>query len=83
MGKKLFILCMYTTFEKNKIGYVGLYESKQDIIQNIKYLNYNDLTYKQHKYKTPKSLFSCIEIQPRYKYIFNTYHLCNHHRHIK
>lgn len=80
MGKKLFILCMYTNFEKNKIGYVGLYESKQDIIKNIKYLNYNDLTYKKHKYKTAKSLFTCIEIQSKYKYIFNSYHLCNHNR---
>ena len=80
MGKKLFILCMYTNFEKNKIGYVGLYESKQDIIKNIKYLNYNDLTYKNHKYKTAKSLFTCIEIDSQYKYLFNSYHLCNHNR---
>ena len=74
--RKLFVLCMYTDFKKDRIGYIGLYESKQQIIQNIKYLNYNDLTYKEHKYKTAKSLFSCIEIEPQYKYYFNSYHLC-------
>ena len=78
--KKLFVLCMYTDWKKTRIGYVGLFESKQQIIQNIKYLNYNDLTYKNHKYKTSKSLFTCIEIPPRYKYLFNSYHLCNHNR---
>ena len=78
--RKLFVLCMYSDFDKSRISYVGLYESKQQIIQNIKYLNYNDLTYKKHKYKTPKSLFTCIEIDSQYKYYFNSYHLCNHNR---
>ena len=80
MGNKLFILVMYSDFKRERIGYTGLFTSKQEIIKHIPILNYNDLIYKDKKYKTPKSLFACIEIEPRLKYIFNTYHLCRHCR---
>ena len=78
--KKLFVLCMYTDWKKTRIGYCGLFDSKQQIIKNIPYLNYNDLTFKRHKYRTSKSLFTCIEIKQQYKYLFNSYHLCDHNR---
>ena len=75
MSSKLFIIVMFRDFDRNKIAYAGLFPSKQEILKNIPLLSYNDLIYKPKKYKTPKSLFTCIEIPTNKKYLFNTYHL--------
>ena len=75
MGSKLFIVIMYSNFDKSRIGYVGLFPSKQEILKRIVLLNYNDLIFKPKKYKTVKSLFACIEIKQNKKHHFNTYHL--------
>lgn len=79
MGK-LYCILMYTDFNKSRIGYAGLFPSKQEILARIPILNYNDLINKQKKYKTIKSLFYCIEIPMRKKYHFNTFHLCDDRR---
>ncbi len=72
---KLFIVIMFTDFQRNRIGYIGLFPSKQEILKTIKILNYNDLIFKDKKYKTCKSLFDCIEIPNQKKHYFNSYHL--------
>lgn len=75
MSSKLFILIMFRDYDKRQIAYAGLYPSKQMILKSIPLLSYNDLINKNKKYKTPKSLFTCVEIPTHKKYIFNTYHL--------
>jgi len=80
MSSRLFIVVMFRDFDREKIAYAGLYPSKQEILKNIPLLSYNDLIYKEKKYKTPKALFTCIEIPTNKKYIFNTYHLTQDRR---
>jgi hypothetical protein len=80
MGGKLFCVVMYSDFEHTRISYAGLFPNKQEILRRIPILNYNDLTFKKRKYKTPKSLFNCIEIEPHKKRFFNTYHLTDDRR---
>ena len=79
MGK-LFFLVMYSDFDKSRIAYAGLYDSKQEILRRIKILNYNDLVYRKTKYKTLKSLFQCVEIPSHKKFMFNNYCLCDYNR---
>ena len=79
MGK-LFFLVMFSDFEKTRIAYAGLFDSKQEILKRIKILNYNDLVYRKTKYKTLKSLFQCIEIPAHKKYMFSSYCLCDYNR---
>ncbi len=77
---KLFFLVMYSDYDKTRIGYAGLYPSKQEILRRIPILNYNDLIYKKTKYKTAKSLFQCVEIPSNKKYYFRNYCLCDYNR---
>ena len=79
MGK-LFFLVMFSDFEKTRIAYAGLFDSKQEILKRIKILNYNDLVYRKTKYKTLKSLFQCVEIPAHKKYMFSSYCLCDYNR---
>jgi hypothetical protein len=74
MGK-LFIVIMYSDYERSRIGYAGLFPNKQEIIKTIPILNYNDLTFKVKKYRTCKSLFDVVEVDNKYKHYFNSYHL--------
>lgn len=80
MVNKLFIVVMYSDFNRNRIGYAGLFPSKQEILKRIPILNYNDLVFKPKKYKTCKALFDCVEVTGDKKILFNTYHLCDHKR---
>ena len=79
MGK-LFFLVMYSDFEKTRIAYAGLFDSKQEILKRIKILNYNDLVFRKTKYKTLKSLFQCVEIPSHKKKYFSNYCLCDYNR---
>ena len=81
MGK-LFILVMYSDYEKSRIGYVGLFPTKQEILKRIPILNYNDLVFKEKKYKTPKALFDCVEVPMKQRFLFNSYHLADYRRFI-
>jgi hypothetical protein len=83
MVNKLFIVVMYSDYERNRIGYCGLFPTKQEILKRIPILNYNDLVFKKKKYKTPKALFDCVEVPMKYKLIFNTYHLADYRRFIQ
>ena len=83
MVNKLFIVVMYSDYEKERIGYVGLFPTKQEILRRIPILNYNDLVFKKKKYKTPKALFDCIEVPMKYKICFNSYHLADYRRFIQ
>jgi hypothetical protein len=78
MTNKLFIVVMYSDFNRNRIGYAGLFPSKQEILKRIPILNYNDLVFKPKKYKTCKALFDCVEVTGDNKILFNSYHLCDH-----
>lgn len=80
MVNKLFILVMYSDYEKSRIGYVGLFPTKQEILKRIPILNYNDLVFKKKKYKTPKALFDCVEVPMKQRILFNSYHLCCYRR---
>lgn len=75
MTNKLFILVMYSNYERTRIAYAGLFPTKQEILKRIPILNYNDLIFKKKKYKSCKALFDCIEVPMEYKLIFNSYHL--------
>ena len=79
MGK-LFFLVMYSDFEKTRIAYAGLFDSKQEILKRCPLLNYNDLVFRKTKYKTLKSLFQCIEIPAHKKCLFSNYCLCDYNR---
>lgn len=79
MGK-LFFLVMYSDFEKTRIAYAGLFDSKQEILRRIKILNYNDLVYRKSKYKTLKSLFQCVEIPSNKRHFFSSFVLCDYNR---
>jgi len=80
MTNKLFVVVMWSDYERSRIGYAGLFPTKQEILKRIPILNYNDLVFKKKKYKTPKALFDCIEVPMNQKLIFNSYHLCCHRR---
>ena len=80
MVNKLFIVVMYSDYEKSRIGYVGLFPTKQEILRRIPILNYNDLVFKKKKYKTPKALFDCVEVPMKQKILFNSYHLADYRR---
>lgn len=80
MVNKLFLVVMYSDYEKTRIGYVGLFPTKQEILRRIPILNYNDLVFKKKKYKTPKALFDCVEVPMRKKIFFNSYHLADYRR---
>lgn len=80
MTNKLFVVVMYSDYEKTRIGYCGLFPTKQEILKRIPILNYNDLVFKKKKYKTPKALFDCIEVPMKQKVLFNSYHLCCYRR---
>ena len=80
MVNKLFVVVMWSDYERTRIGYAGLFPTKQEILKRIPILNYNDLVFKKKKYKTPKALFDCIEVPMRKKIIFNSYHLADHRR---
>lgn len=82
MTNKLFVVVMYSDYEKSRIAYAGLFPSKQEILKRIPILNYNDLVFKKKKYKTPKALFDCVEVPLRQKALFNSYHLADHRRFI-
>lgn len=82
MVNKLFIIVMYSNYERTRIGYAGLFSSKQEILKRIPILNYNDLVLKK-KYKTPKALFDCVEVPMNQKIIFNSYHLADYRRFIQ
>ena len=82
MGK-LFFLVMYSDFEKTRIAYAGLFDSKQEILRRIKILNYNDLVFRRTKYKTLKSLFQCVEIPSNKRHMFGNYCLCDYNRKFK
>jgi hypothetical protein len=82
MGNKLFIVILFRDYNKETISYVGLFHTKQAIIQSIPILSYNDLVPKQNKYKTIKSLFHFIEIPNERKHYFNSYHLTKDKRQI-
>lgn len=71
---------MWSDYEKTRIGYAGLFPTKQEILRRIPILNYNDLVFKKKKYKTPKALFDCVEVPMRQKVLFNSYHLADHRR---
>ena len=77
---KLFFLVMYSDFEKTRIAYAGLFDSKQEILKRIKILNYNDLVFRKTKYKTLKSLFQCVEIPSHKRFFFSSYALCDYNR---
>ena len=77
---KLFFLVMFSDFEKTRIAYAGLFDSKQEILKRCPLLNYNDLVYRKTKYKTLKSLFQCVEIPAHKKHLFGNYALCDHNR---
>jgi len=77
---KLFFLVMYSDFDKSRIAYAGLFDSKQEILKRIKILNYNDLVFRKTKYKTLKSLFQCVEIPSNKRFFFPSYALCDHNR---
>tara|TARA_R110001606_G_scaffold394861_1_gene566174 strand:+ start:1283 stop:1549 length:267 start_codon:yes stop_codon:yes gene_type:complete len=77
MVNKLFIIILYRDFAREQISYVGLFPNKQEILNRIPILSYNDLIYKEKKYKTPKALFTCLEVPMEKKHFFNTYHLTN------
>jgi hypothetical protein len=77
---KLFFLVMYSDFDKSRIAYAGLFDSKQEILKRIKILNYNDLVFRKTKYKTLKSLFQCVEIPSHKRHLFSSYALCDHNR---
>lgn len=66
---------MYSDFAHERISYAGIHKTKKDILKAIPILSYADLTNKQKKYKTVKSLFKCIEILKHKKKFFNSYHL--------
>jgi hypothetical protein len=83
MNKRLFLIVMYTDFNRTRIGYCGLFPNKQEILKRIPILNYNDLVYKEKKYKTCKSLFDCIEIPSNKKHYFSSYHLSDYKRSIR
>jgi hypothetical protein len=57
MVNKLFIIILYRDFAREQISYVGLFPNKQEILNRIPILSYNDLIYKEKKYKTPKAAF--------------------------
>jgi hypothetical protein len=80
MTNKLFIIVMWSDYEKTRIGYAGLFPTKQEILKRIPILNYNDLVFKKKKYKTPKALFDCVEVPMEKKVLFNSYHLCCYRR---
>jgi len=80
MTNKLFIVIMYSDYKRTRIGYCGLFPTKQEILKRIPILNYNDLIFKTKKYKTCKSLFDCIEIPNDKKECFNSYHLTDDRR---
>ncbi len=80
MTNKLFVIVMYSDYERSRIGYCGLFPTKQEILKRIPILNYNDLIFKEKKYKTCKSLFDCIEIPTYKKHYFNSYHLTDDRR---
>jgi len=80
---KLFIIILYSNYERTRISYFGLFSSKQEILKNIPILNYNDLIYKPKKYKTCKSLFDCLEVPNHKKHYFNSFHLTNDKRFIQ
>ncbi len=77
---KLFFLVMYSDFDKSRIAYAGLFDSKQEILKRIKILNYNDLVFRRTKYKTLKSLFQCVEIPSHKRHLFSNYTCCDHNR---
>jgi hypothetical protein len=83
MTNKLFVIIMWSDYERTRIGYCGLFPNKQEILKRIPILNYNDLIYKEKKYKTCKSLFDCIEIPSNKKHYFSSYHLCDYKRFIQ
>ena len=83
MTNKLFIVVMYSDYEKSRIGYVGLFPTKQEILRRIPILNYNDLVFKKKKYKAPKALFDCVEVPMNKKILFNSYHLADYRRFIQ
>lgn len=80
MPTRLFVVILYRDFSRSAISYVGLFPNKAEIIKRIPCLSYNDLVPKQKKYKTPKSLFYCIEIPKEKKKFFNSYHLTDWRR---
>ena len=67
---KLFFLVMYSDFDKSRIAYAGLFDSKQEILKRIKILNYNDLVFRKTKYKTLKSLFPVCRNTQQQKILF-------------
>jgi len=71
----MFILVMYSDYDHKRIAYSGIFKTKRDILNEVPILSYADLTNKQKKYKTVKSLFRCVEIPKQKKRCFNTYHL--------
>jgi len=71
----MFILVMYSDYDHQRIAYSGIFKTKRDILNTVPILSYADLTKKQKKYKTVKSLFRCVEIPKEKKIFFNTYHL--------
>lgn len=79
---KLFCVVMYSDYERTRIGYAGLFPSKQEILKRIPILNYNDLVFKKKKYKTCKALFECIEVSRNNKHLFNSHHLADYRRHL-
>ena len=79
MGK-LFFLVMFSDFEKTRIAYAGLFDSKQEILKRCPLLNYNDLVFRRTKYKTLKSLFQCVEIPSNKRHLFSSYCLCDYNR---
>ena len=71
---------MYSDYERQRIGYAGLFPTKQEILKRIPILNYNDLVFKKKKYKTCKALFDCMEVPTDKKILFNSYHLTDDKR---
>ena len=54
MVNKLFIIVMYSNYERTRIGYAGLFSSKQEILKRIPILNYNDLVLKKRNTRHQK-----------------------------
>ncbi len=71
----MFILILFTDFEHKRIGYSGIFKTKKDILKAIPILSYADLTSRPKKYRTVKSLFTCVQIPREKKRFFNSYHL--------
>ncbi len=66
---------MYSDFAHERISYAGIHKTKKDVLKAIPLLSYADLNNKPKKYKTVKSLFTCLEVPKHKKRCFNSYHL--------